>query len=182
LRSGTEQAIEAILDAAAADLPADTADVAERREQVGAHLRRTVAAYDENCIHLFLPVAAIGGVVAPASFVVADVAFGSVDPLDPALLIDGLAAGAGAKRVTVAGTRCSRTEGLAPADPAGGVPFESRRVGYVIPVPDDPDRWLVVTFSALTTGRDDDPATVWVQMFDAIMSTFAWVRPGNDRW
>jgi len=84
--------------------------------------------------------------------------------------------GPGARRVIIAGTACSRTETLAPADPARGVPFQSRRVVYVLPVPQDPDRWLVVTFSALRTERDDDPSTVSVELFDAIMSTFGWIH------
>ncbi|HEY2831623.1 MAG TPA: hypothetical protein VGJ14_04305 [Sporichthyaceae bacterium] len=176
LRSGTEEAIEAILDTATAALPPDAPDVPERRAQVGAYLRDTVAAYDENCLHLYLPVEAVHGVVVPASFVVADIAFGSVDPLDPNLLIEGLTTGPGARRVTIAGTACSRTETLAPADPARGVPFPSRRVVYVLPVPADPDRWLVVTFSALRTDSDDDPSTVSVELFDAIMSTFRWIH------
>jgi hypothetical protein len=180
LRSGTEQAIEAILDAAVADLPPDAPDVAERREQVGAYLRRTVAAYDENCIHLYLPVAAAHGLGVPASFVVADIAFGSVDPLDPNLFLEGLATGPGAGRVIIAGTRCARTEALAPPDPARGAPVPSRRVVYVLPVPNDPDRWLVVTFAALRTEADDDPSTMWVETFDAIMSTFGWVSNGTD--
>jgi hypothetical protein len=177
LHSGTEEAIEAILDAAVAALPPDAVDVAERRAQVGAYLRSTVAAYDENCLHLYLPVEAAHGVVVPASFVVADVSFGSVDPLDPNLLIDGLTEGPGRRRVVIGGISCSRSETLAPADPDRGVPFPSRRVVYVVPVPQDPDRWLVVTFSALQTeDGDDDPSTVSVEVFDAIMSTFRWVH------
>jgi hypothetical protein len=180
LRSGTEQAIEAILDTASADLPPEAADVAERREQVGAYLRRVVAAYDENCLHLYLPVAAVHGYLIPASFVVADIAFGSVDPLDPNLFVEGLSTGPGARRVIVAGTACARTDILAPADPARGAPLPSRRVVHALPVPNDPDRWLVVTFSALRTDHEDDPSTVWVETFDAIMSTFGWVHTGTD--
>jgi len=176
LRSGTEEAIEAILDAAVAALPPDAVDVQDRRDKVGAYLRSAIAAYDQNCLHLYLPVAAVHGVAVPASFVVADIAFGSVDPLDPNLLIDGMTTGPGARRVIIAGTACSRTETLAPADPARGVPFQSRRVVYVLPVPQDPDRWLVVTFSALRTDQDDDPSTVSVELFDAIMSTFGWIH------
>jgi hypothetical protein len=88
LRSGTEEAIEAILDGAVAVLPPDTPDLTERREQVGAYLRTTVASYDPNCLHLYLPVTAVHGLALPASFVVADIAFGSVDPLDPNLLVE----------------------------------------------------------------------------------------------
>jgi hypothetical protein len=176
LRSGTNEAIEAILDTAAAALPPDTPDLAERREQVDAYLRKVVAAYDQNCLHLYLPVAAVRGVAVPASFVVADIAFGSVDPVEPNLLIEGLAESPGAHRVILAGAYCSRTETLAPADPDRGVPVPSRRVVYVLPVPQDADRWLVVTFSALRTETDDDPSTALVELFDAIMSTFGWVH------
>jgi hypothetical protein len=179
LRSGTAAAIEAILDAAMAALPADTSDLTKRREQVGAYLRKTVAAYDPNCLHLFLPVEPVHGLAIPASFVVADIAVGCLDPLDPNLLIDGLMESPGARRVIVAGTACARTESLVPADPANGVAFASRRVVYVLPVPQDADRWLVVTFSALRTHDEDDPSPVMVELFDAIMSTFRWIQRAN---
>jgi hypothetical protein len=175
LRAGTDEAIEAILDEAAADLPPDTPDLAERREQVGAYLHKVVTAHDPNCVHLYLPVAAVHGIAIPASFVVADVAFGSVEPLDPNLLIEGIAEGPGARRLILAGAYCARTETLAPADPTHGAP-PSRRVVYILPVPDNPDRWLVVTFSALSTETDDDPATTLVELFDGIMSTFGWIH------
>jgi hypothetical protein len=179
LRSGTEQAIESILDAATAELAPDDLDVALRREQVRDYLLRTVAAYDENCLHLYLPVAAVHGFLIPASFVVADIALGSVEPLEPSLFIEGLS-GADTRRVVVAGTACARTETLAPADPARGAAFPSRRVGYVLPVPDNPDRWLVVNFAALVTDHEDDLSTVWVETFDAIMTTFGWIHTGTD--
>jgi len=172
LRSGTDAAVAAVLGAISAGLPA------EATEQIGAELRRAVtAATNSNGIDLYLPVTTPLGPVIAGSFVVAQVAFGATEPLDPALLLAGLAADPGVQRVIVDGTFCSRAESTAPADPARGGAMPSRRVDYVLPVPDDPDRWVVVTFSALRAhDPTDDPSTVWVELFDAIMGTFRWTR------
>jgi hypothetical protein len=52
----------------------------------------------------------------------------------------------------------------------------SRRVDYVLPVPGQPGRWLIVTFA---TPGDGDPdgefAGLLVNLFDSIMLTFRWV-------
>jgi hypothetical protein len=51
----------------------------------------------------------------------------------------------------------------------------SLRVEYTVPVPAGVNRWMVITFSTL---GDGDPAgeyaSLLVQLFDAIMSTFRW--------
>jgi hypothetical protein len=177
LRSGTEEVIAAILDAVTADLPADS-DVPERQESVAARLRNAAAAARaNNGVHLYLPVAGVHGFTIAASFVVADIAFGSIDPLDPALLVARLAADPDAAQVVVDGYRVSRSESTCTADLAR-VPLPSRRVDYLMPFPDDPDRWLAVTCSALQvpTGGQDLSAT-WIELFDAIMTTFRWTRP-----
>jgi hypothetical protein len=172
LRSGTDAAVAAVMEAITAGLPA------EATEQIGAELRKAVAAAaDGTGLDLYLPVSRPPGPIIAASFVVAAVAFGATEPLDPMLLLAGLAAGPDAQRVIVDGSFCSRAESTAPADPARGAAMPSRRVEYVLPVPDDQDRWVVVSFSALRApDPTDDPSTVWVELFDAIMSTFRWRR------
>jgi hypothetical protein len=40
-----------------------------------------------------------------------------------------------------------------------------------MPFPDDPDRWLVVTFTTLQPDNLE-----WVALFDAMMTTFAWTQ------
>jgi hypothetical protein len=138
LRSGTDEVIAAILEAVTADLPAGS-DVPERQESVAARLRNAAAAARaNNGVHLYLPVAGVHGFTIAASFVVADIAFGSVDPLDPALLVARLAADPNAAQVSIDGCRVSRSETTCAADPARGVPLPSRRVDYLMPFPDTP--------------------------------------------
>lgn len=179
LRSGTEEAIQSILDLTAADLPTEAA---QRREPVAAALRNAAAlARESRGVHLYLPIRQIYGRTVAASFVVAEVAFGALDPVEPALLVARLAAEPSAKRVIVEGVACSRAESTHPAEPSRGAPLPSRRVDYVLPVPNDPDRWVVVSFSALRQGEaEPDLSAAWVELFDAIMSTFRWSRPRCD--
>jgi hypothetical protein len=177
LRSGTEEAIAAILDAVGLGEPGDGA-AADKRAAIHRQLHTAAAAArDYRGLHLYLPVTARHGLVVPASFVVADVAFGAVEPLDPALLLTRLAADPGARRVRIDGTPGTRTESAAPADAGRGAPLPSRRIDYVLPFPDDPDRWLAATCSVLQPpDAQPDLATVWLEMFDAIMTTFRWTR------
>jgi hypothetical protein len=156
--------------------------VAAHRESVINRVSQAAAAArDYRGLHLYLPVTAIHGQAVAASFVVADVAFGAAEPLDPALLVARLAADPGATRIRIDGTAGTRTESAAPADPGRGAPLPSRRIDYVVPFPDDSDRWVAITFSVLqpSDGRQDLSA-VWIEMFDAIVSTFRWTRIPAD--
>ncbi|MGH3866440.1 MAG: hypothetical protein ACRDQ4_09950 [Pseudonocardiaceae bacterium] len=48
----------------------------------------------------------------------------------------------------------------------------------MLPVPADPDRWVVVSFSTLGSGDpNDEHARLLVELFDAMMTTFRWRRP-----
>lgn len=77
----------------------------------------------------------------------------------------------------LAGTAATRTEHVAAADPEQGLDYASRRVDYVLPVPDDPDRWVIVSFSTLGSGDPGDEfAQLLAELFDAIMTTFRWRR------
>jgi hypothetical protein len=170
LRSGTEEAIDAIVARAAAALGEEPGD------QIGARLREAAVAARQQCgRYLYLPVAAVNGTPIAASFVVADVAFGAVDPIDPALLVSGLAADPDARRARIPGTAGVRNESTHPADPERGAPLPYHRVDYILSVPNDPDRWLVCTFTTfrLADGPEDPSVTV-VELFDAIMATFRW--------
>jgi hypothetical protein len=176
LRSGTEEAIEAILDAVTAGRDLD-AELEAEREAVAVQLRKNAKSARENCgVHLFLPVAPVHGLVVPASFVTADIKFGSVDPLDPTAFVTRMAADPNAKRMRIGGVDASRTETAHPADPGRGVPWPSRRVDYVLPHPEDPDRWLVVTFSVMQPTGQKDLASTWIDLFDAMITTFRWTH------
>jgi hypothetical protein len=175
LRSGTEEAIDAIVAHAAAALGEGAT---ERGEHVAARLREAAAEARRQCgRYLYLPVAEVHGGRIAASFIVADVAFGALDPLDPLVLIGGLVADPNVKRTRIAGTAATRTESTHPADPARGVPLPYRRVDYILPVPDDPDRWLVCTFTTIRPDDDPvDPSAALAELFDGIMATFRWVE------
>lgn len=96
--------------------------------------------------------------------------------MNPALLAAHLAADSEhTTAVQLADTTGTRTEHVADAEQ--GVEHASRRVGYVLPVPAEPDRWVIVSFSTLGAGDPtDDLAQLLVELFDAIMTTFRWRR------
>jgi hypothetical protein len=72
----------------------------------------------------------------------------------------------------VAGVFDERTTGT---DSRDNPPLGSRRVDYALAVPGRPNQWLILVFTALDSSDPDDRyATVLVELFDAIMSTFRW--------
>lgn len=51
----------------------------------------------------------------------------------------------------------------------------ARTVDYVVPVPENPGRWLLATFSTPDDGdQGADFAALLVELFDAMMTTFRW--------
>lgn len=180
LHDGADGAISKILDRAHAGLSRD--QVASARRELQLRLRNMAAlAREQHGLDLYLPVERLHGFTLGASFVVAQVAFDAAEPLDPSLLVARLAADADAAPATVDGVIGSRAEGVAPADPARDAPFEARRVDYVLPVPGDADRWLLVSFSAIGQGNPrDEIADLAVELFDAIMSTFRWTARSSS--
>ena len=81
----------------------------------------------------------------------------------------------GDEPVSIGGTVWARRERTTAQEPAelvdGEVP--SRRVDYTTSVPGAPRRWIQVTFSAI---GDGDLVGLVVELFDAMMSTWRWVR------
>lgn len=145
----------------------------ERRLRSAADDARRKAATD-----LYVPLGLVRGIPVPASFLVSELYLGSVEDIDPALVISHLAASDGdARPVTVAGALGIRTERAAGPDPSKQAGYPSRRVDYVLAVPGDPERYLAVAFSTLGGGDPDDSyAALLVELFDAIMSTWRWNR------
>jgi len=167
-----------VFDRSFAGLPRD--QVAELRHELRLRLQDLAGrARDNHGLDLYVPTERRHGVTAAASFVVAEVSVGSVPDADPALLVAQLIAGdAHTSAVTVDGTIGARAQRVAAADAACGVEHASRRVDYVLPVPADPDRWVVVSLSTLGSGDpDDELAQLLVELFDAMMTTFRWRRP-----
>lgn len=175
LLAGTEEAITAILDTAAAEVHEDTT---QQRAEIAARLRKTADdVRANNGVALYVPIAKVHDITVPASFAVFDLAFGSLDTFDPGLLTALLATGPQSRQVGLAGVVATRTERGAPADPGRGVPVPSRRVDYLLPFPQDPDRWVLIAFSALDI---DGHTADWIALFDAMMTTFRWQQPISD--
>ncbi|WP_369391205.1 hypothetical protein AB5J72_28845 [Streptomyces sp. CG1] len=175
LRYGTEGAVRRILDRSFAGLPRD--EVFTYRRDLEAQLGEQIAkARADHGLDLYLPVELVHGITLPASFLVAEFRTDSVDDVDPAELALFLATSEPGRRIVqIGGASAVRTEITAPADPAHGAEFPSRRVEYQISVPGDPNRWLTAVFSTVTA---EDPegeiSSVLVELFDAVMTTLRW--------
>jgi hypothetical protein len=166
LREGTQAAIAAVVERSQAE---DREALSTRLHAMTAQLR------DSGGLDLYLPTTPVGDFAIPASIIVAEVGFGAVEPLDPAMLVASLAAEDKAEPISVDGALGVRAGRTTPANPGRGAPSDSRRVEYVIPVPQDPDRWLTATFWVLTPdGADAETVELLIELFDAIMTTFRW--------
>jgi hypothetical protein len=141
-------------------------------------------------VDLYLPVEYTHGVTITASFVVSRVTLPDppaelpdADQADAAQFIAYLMSADGdASPAEVAGAGAARKESVAAADPAQQIPYGSRRVDYMLPVPGQPRGMLVVTFSTIGDGDPDGKfAKLLVELFDAIMTTFRWTRDNVTR-
>lgn len=170
-------AITKILDRSFAGLPRDR--VAPLRHELGLRLRQMAGQAREGAgLDLYLPTEQTHGCTVTASFVVGEMLLISLEPVDPGTVLARLVADAEHTSVVeLAGTAGARTEHVAAAEPERGGEHASRRIEYVLPVPGDPERWLVVSFSTLGAGNPDDEfARLLVELFDAVMTTFRWWR------
>jgi hypothetical protein len=170
-----DKAVKDITDRMFARLQRD-AFPAERRK-IEETVRETVRkAKADNGIDLYLPVEELHGVAVSASFIVSGLYLqGEVDAL-AALNVSGQLAADGAL-ADVDGSVGARVERIEAADPTRGTLADvaTRHVDYAFPIPNDERRWLTVTFSTPGgTAPDDSVGDVLVELFDAMMSTFAW--------
>jgi len=185
LDQGAGAALDRLLDRAFADIPAeippDTAATLRRRLE--GQLRSILAsARDNGGTELYLPTERMGGVLIPASFVVAEVdpQVGAADAggdLVSVVLARLIAADDAARALEVDGAPALRTEFWAAGEPDRqmGVRAASRRVDYLVAVPGHPGRWLAVSCTVLEPADDpDDLAGLLVELFDAVMTTFRW--------
>lgn len=184
VRDGTDRAIKDIVDEAFAELPKNIPRdrVTPYRLELGRQLADAARRARRNGgTELYLPVKLQRGTLITASFVVSE---GPAEPAgeapaaDPAQVASLLAARSeGGRPVTVDGAAGARTERTAPPDETSGAVHGSRHVDYVLSVPGEASRWLVIAFSALSAGDQDDKfARLLVELFDAMMATFRWSR------
>ena len=177
LRDDPGSSIDAILDNSFRDLPKDSYGPlrSELRKRLMAQVE---AARDNEGVDLYLPVERVHGQTVAASFVVSVVSFGSVEtPRPEDVLVSVAAGGDGTTLAEVDGAPAVRTETVVPA--VEGAQDEthlgSRRVSYLVAIPDSEDQWMAVSFS---TVGDGDPeghvARLLVDLFDAVVSTLRW--------
>jgi hypothetical protein len=140
LQRGTGEAVKKILDGAFSklghDLPRDK--LTPYRKELERRLAQLITQARRNGgVCLYLPVELMHGTPIPASFVVSEGSLGSAGDIDPALIVSHLAAGDdNGKPVTVNGAMAVRIERTAPPDPPREIEHSSRRVDYVISVPE----------------------------------------------
>ena len=180
LREGTDEAIKKAVDAAVRtapkNLPRDSL-IDYRLEQARRLGKLAKDARRKQGTDMYVPMGLVHGIPVPASFLVSEISLGSVEEIPPEVMIAGLAGDGDSRKETVGGAPASRTEHTEDPDKSQGVEYASRRVDYVIAVPDDPDRYVVVAFSTFGGGNpDDDLARMLVELFDAMMTTWRWKR------
>ncbi|QFR94972.1 hypothetical protein [Streptomyces tsukubensis] len=183
MRSGTREAVRAIVDDAFSRLPADTPPdrVGPYRRELERRLNDAVEeARRAEALDLYLPLERMHGIAVAASIVVSEMNFPDEVAVDPSAVAHRLLEAPGragrTSAVEVDEVPGVRTERTAKAGQDGSE-LASRRVDYVVPVPDDPGRWVSVVFSTVGAGQpDDELADLFVELFDAMMSTFRWSR------
>jgi hypothetical protein len=188
IQHGTRAAIRAIVDEVMRRYPKD--QPRDKMTPYRIELERRLSdlarrARSTGGVDLYLPIEYVHGVTITASFVVSQVNLPVPDleqaeqaAVDSAELVAYLTSEeGGAAPVSVAGVNAARTESVAAPDPAEQVPFGSRRVDYVIPLPGHPTRWMLAAFSTIGDGDPDGKfAKLLAELFDAIMLTFRWAR------
>ncbi|WP_164384418.1 hypothetical protein [Streptomyces sp. OM5714] len=186
LREGTKEALEQLLFSHMGRVPEGIPrdDAMRFRLDMRRQLEKQARAARRNGgLDLYLPVLPRGGIFLMASFIVAELPIGREHTVPPEAVIarladDGVPGGTAgtAGTVDVAGApalrrayRCALDEGEQQAA------LPTRRVDYVVPVPDDPGRWISINFSTPGDGDVDSELTdVLVELFDAVVGTFRW--------
>ncbi|MDQ1482391.1 MAG: hypothetical protein QOF35_467 [Actinomycetota bacterium] len=173
------------LDRVLSTVPRDSMGplIAQARKQAHAVLEKARTA---GALDLYLPLGGMHGRAVPASFLVSMVAFTGPPPdlgaaQDPeatsmhmaAMLADRMPAGE--VREMPAGIAV-RSRRVLPAD--GDSEWAGTRVDYHWPMPSQPLKWALASFTTIGAGApEDDVSELLLGLFDAIMLTWRW-RPG----
>lgn len=180
LREGTSEAIKRIVDGSVEELPDDIPrdDLTKARLELIKRLKKVARkAREAGAIDLHLPVERIDGVALPASFVVSEPLPAPTLSMDAGMVLSSLRPDASqSEEVTVDGAAGFRVDGVAQPDPAREVAYPSRRVEYILQIPNSATpKWLTVSFSTLADGQPQgELAELLVDLFDAVMTTFRW--------
>jgi hypothetical protein len=175
----------ALLAGALQDLPAGVSPdaIAPHRARAEHELRRRLEdAREHGGIDYYLPTELMHGVRIPANFVVhlvlpdALTSEEEVPQIMAALLRQG-----SSRAVTIDDTVWVRTEEEIKGGADQRVPEEvrARKVQYVTALPGDSRRWVLVSFSGLTSDHDEAGiGALAAELFDAIMGTWRWQGEG----
>lgn len=177
--------VKSIIDRAMENVPKEispdeSAPLRHKLEyQVNSQLKE---ARGSGAIDYYFPPEQIHGVPLNASFIVSTVI---PDALADDEMVGGILAeliADGSEAIEVGGTVWARSEKVIHSEPSdfveGGV--ASRKVDYVSAAPDEPNRWTIVTFTALGDGNADSDIThLLVELFDAMMTSWRWSEDGD---
>lgn len=156
--------------------------VAEARKQAHSVLDQARVA---GALDLYLPLGGMHGTAVPASFLVSTVAFddpppdvASQDPEATSTQIASMLAARmpqGQVKQMPAGIAVRSRRVIAAT---GTSQWAGARVDYHWPLPSQPAKWTMASFTTIGAGKpDDDIAELLVGLFDAIMLTWRW-QPG----
>jgi len=187
---------QVIADALPDDLPRDRAEPL-RQEMRKRLIATVVEAGDNGATAVYLPVRPVDGFTPPVSVIESEVDDESDEA--PEQVIAQILADALPDRRDqedpgireVDGGIAARTDSVVRrVNPAAELPglgdelpvVDDRQVVYTIPVPHRPGRWVVLSFSAISSpGSDEQLTDALVALFDAIMTTFRWADvPGAE--
>jgi hypothetical protein len=173
--------VRELVDRSVARVPAEVPpdQVAPARHKIERELMTQLrAAQEQGGLDYYLPTDLMHGQQLNASFVVsAIVPDANADAALSSRAMASLLADAEARPISIAGQVWVRTERVIRKD---GDDFASdevalRRVQYRTAVPEDPRRWVIVTFTTVGDGNPDSDITgLIVELFDAIISTWQW--------
>jgi hypothetical protein len=184
---GTAERISQVVARAAERLPKEMPPdergpwVREQERRLATSVRE---AEDNGGVDLYLPSGPSHGILVGASIVVSEVKPPGASGGDGDALVGGVYAelvADGAVPVTIDGTTWVRSERVVAPDLARvEVDVPTRRVTYTAALPDDPRSWVLVAFSCVGDGDPDSENTrIVVDLFDAIMGTWRWIRAGE---
>lgn len=185
LGSNVPDQVKSIIDRSMKNAPKEVSpdEMAPLRYKLEYQLNSQLnEARESGAIDYYFPPEEIHGAQLNASFMVSNV-------MPDAMADDDMVGGVlaeliadGSEAVEVGGTVWARSEKVIDSEPndfvEGGV--ASRKVDYVTAVPGEPNRWTIVTFTAIGDGKADSDIThLLVELFDAMMTSWRWSEDGD---
>lgn len=185
LRAGTEAVVDGIVERVAATTPKHVPpdQVGPRKRELSrALLQRAGELREKGGIDLYIPLDTIRGFSVRTSFSVSENLPPGADPAEWADVLAVLAEESGSERVVTAGDARSGAPATEWVRRERVVPGDAERdpailVDYTTALPGAEHVWLVASFSVVGSDVEDPEGTArpFVELFDAIMTTWRWV-------